>query len=39
MLAKAQAVDHQRAYATRWVPGADQRIEERRGQTVGHPEG
>ena len=39
MLAEAQAVDHQCAHATRWVQGADQRIEERRGKAVGHPEG
>ena len=39
MLAEAQAVDHQRAYATRWVQGAHQWIEERRGKAVGHPEG
>ena len=39
MLAEAQAVDHQRAHATRWLQGTDQRIEERRGKAMGHPEG
>ena len=39
MLAKAQAVDHQRAYATWWVQRADQRLEEWRGKAVGYSEG
>lgn len=39
MLAEAQAVDHERAHATRRVQRADQRVKERRGEAVGHPKG
>lgn len=39
MLAKAQAVDHQRAYAARWVQGADKWVKEWRGEAVGYQEG
>lgn len=39
MLAEAQAVDYQCAHATWWIQGANQWLEERRGEAVGHPEG
>ena len=39
MLAEAQAVDHQRAYATGGLQGAYQWLEEWRGEAVGYPEG
>ena len=39
MLAEAQAVDHQRAYAARGLQRACQWVEEWRGETVGYPEG
>lgn len=39
MLAEAQTVDHQRAYATWWVQGANKRVEEWRGEAVGYSEG
>lgn len=39
MLAKAQAVDYQCAYATWWVQRADQRLKEWRGEAVGYSEG
>ena len=31
-------MDHQRAHATWWIPGADQWIEERRSEAVGYTE-